>query len=471
MSMQTRIAGRGPWLREAIAPGEQDEPMLHGAQRADVCIVGGGMAGMWTALELKRRQPQLDVAIVEADVLGGGASGRNSGMVLSQWAKFAALEAFCGTADAIRLGHVFGNSASEIDAFFRDAGIDIEFRRDGWIWGATCRRHVGSWRGILAGLAQHGLAPFREVTAAEITAMTGSKSFLAGIHDPTAATIHPGKLARGLRRVVLRRGIRVHENSAMTRLDRGRPAVVHTAQGSIAADRVVLTMNAWSTSIPELRAAILVIASEDAVTEPIPDLLEKLGYKEKPLMGDSQLFVTGFRTTRDHRFNPGVTGGVIGFGGLNGGRWEGRSPREDVIRACVERGYPELAKVPFADSWFGPIDRTRSGLPLFGALPGHAHIFYGYGFSGNGVATTPIAGRILASLALDLKDEWSGCGLVRPPERWLPPEPIRYIGAHMVRAAIARKDRLDHLDRTPGPIVRALAGLAPGGITTSRVSK
>jgi glycine/D-amino acid oxidase-like deaminating enzyme len=188
-------------------------------------------------------------------------------------------------------------------------------------------------------------------------------------------------------------------------------------------------------------------------------------------MGDSQLFVTGFRTTRDHRFNPGVTGGVIGFGGLNGGRWEGRSPREDVIRACVQRGYPELAKVPFADSWFGPIDRTRSGLPLFGALPGHPHIFYGYGFSGNGVATTPIAGRILASLALDLKDEWSGCGLVRPPERWLPPEPIRYIGAHMVRAAIARKDRLDHLDRTPGPLVRALAGLAPGGITTSRVSK
>jgi glycine/D-amino acid oxidase-like deaminating enzyme len=469
--MQTRITGRGPWLREAIAPGEQDEPALEGAQRADVCIVGGGMAGMWTALELKRRRPELDIAIVEADILGGGASGRNSGMVLSQWAKFAALQSFCGTVDAIRLGHVFGNSASEIDAFFRDAGIDIEFRRDGWIWGATCRRHVGSWSGILAGLAQHGLTPFRELTSAEITAMTGSKAFLAGIHDPSAATIHPGKLARGLRRVVLKRGIRVYENSAMTRLERGRPAVVHTATGSITAPRVVLTMNAWSTSIPELRAAILVIASEDAVTEPIPDLLEKLGYKEKPLMGDSQLFVTGFRTTRDHRFNPGVTGGVIGFGGLNGGRWEGRSPREDVIRACVQRGYPELAKVPFADSWFGPIDRTRSGLPLFGALPGHPHIFYGYGFSGNGVATTPIAGRILASLALDLKDEWSGCGLVRPPERWLPPEPIRYIGAHMVRAAIARKDRLDHLDRTPGPLVRALAGLAPGGITTSRVSK
>ncbi|HVZ01656.1 MAG TPA: FAD-binding oxidoreductase [Dongiaceae bacterium] len=469
--MRTRIAGRGPWLREAILPGEEDEAPLAGDQRADICIVGGGMAGMWTALDLKRRQPSLDIAIVEADICGGGASGRNSGMVLSQWAKFAALESFCGTEGAIRLGHAFGSSATELDAFFRAEGIDIEFRRDGWIWGATCQRHVGSWRGILAGLARHDLAPFREIDAATIAAMTGSRSFLAGIHDPTAATIHPGKLARGLRRVVLKRGIRVYENAPMTRLDRGRPAVVHTAQGSVRAERVILTLNAWSTSIPELRPAILVIASEDAVTEPIPELLEKVGYKEKPLMGDSQLFVTGFRTTRDHRLNPGVTGGVIGFGGLNGARFEGRSPREHVIRDCLRRGHPALAEVPFADSWLGPIDRTRSGLPLFGALPHHPHIFYGYGFSGNGVATTPIAGRILAGLALGEQDEWSTSGLVRAPERWLPPEPIRYIGAHMVRAAIARKDRLDHLGRTPGPIVRALAGLAPGGITTSRVSK
>ena len=469
--MKTRIDGRCVWLREAIREGEEDCPPLQGAQRADICIVGGGYAGMWTALELKRRRPELDVAIVEADVCGGGASGRNSGMVLSQWAKFQALEAFCGTADAIRLGHVFGNSASDIEAFCRTHGIDAEFRRDGWIWGATCQRQVGSWNGILAALGQHDLRPFRPVSADEIRSMTGSQSFLAGIHDPTAATIHPGKLVRGIRRVVLQQGIRVYENSPMTRLERQVPAVVRTAQGSITAPRVVLTMNAWSTSIPELRAAILVIASDDAVTAPAPELLEKIGYKAKPLMGDSQLFVTGFRTTGNHRFNPGITGGIIGFGGLNGARFEGRSHREDDIRDCVRRGHPALADLPFADSWCGPIDRTRSGLPLFGPLPRHPHIFYGYGFSGNGVATTPIAGRILASLALGEKDAWSGCGLVRPAENWLPPEPIRYIGAHMVRAAIKRKDRLAYEDREPGFVVRSLAAMAPGGITTSRVAK
>lgn len=475
MTTPTRIDGRGPWLREAIARDEVDAPRLERETTADVCIVGGGLAGLWTAIEIKRQAPATDVAIVEADICGGGASGRNSGMVLSQWAKFAALQAFCGTAGALRLGHAFGASADQIEAFAREHGIDAEFRRDGWIWGATCERHVGSWKGILDILGRNGLAPFREIDAKEIASETGSRSFLAGIFDPSAATLHPGKWVRGVRRVALKLGVRIYENSPMTRLERSSPPVVRTASGAVRAGRVVLTLNAWSLAIPELRSGILVIASDDAVTAPIPDVLDRLGYKAKPLMGDSQLFVTGFRTTGDHRFNPGITGGVIGFGSMGfgngaGDRFEGRSSREEAIRDCVRRGYPALADIPFADSWYGPIDRTRSGLPLFGALPRHPDIFYGYGFSGNGLSTTPIAGRILASLALGLKDEWSTSGLVRPPERWLPPEPIRYVGAHMVRAAIKRKDAADQAGRVPGFVVRRLAGLAPGGITTSRTA-
>jgi glycine/D-amino acid oxidase-like deaminating enzyme len=471
MTRPTRIDGRCAWLREAIAQGETDAPELEGEARADVCIVGGGLAGVWTAITIKLRAPSTDVAIVEADICGGGASGRNSGMVLSQWAKFSALEAFCGTRDAIRLGHEFGSSASNLENFCRDHRIDAEFRRDGWIWGATCPRQVGSWNGILAALAKHDLHPFRSLTGAEIAERTGSRSFLAGIYDPTAATIHPGKLVRGLRRVALQSGVRIYENSAMTRLERQSPPIVRTAKGAVNAARVVLTMNAWSLGLPELRPAIVVMASDDAVTEPVPELLDKIGYKAKPLMGDSQVFVTGFRSTANHRFNPGVSGGIIGFGGMRGQRFEGRSIREDDMRACVRRGHPALADLPFADSWCGPIDRTQDGLPLFGPLPTCPDILYGYGFSGNGVATTPIAGRILASLALGVKDEWSQCGLVRPVENWLPPEPFRYVGALMVRAAIKRKDALAYEDREPGPLVRRLAALAPGGITTSRVVK
>src|ERR1700690_2895947 len=286
--VRTRTSGRCIWLREAISPDEQDCPALEGKQKADICIVGGGYAGMWTAIELKQRRPALDVAIVEADICGGGASGRNSGMVLSQWAKIRALEAFAGSAGALRLGRAFGQSAENIAAFCQAHGIDAEFRRDGWIWGATCAKQVGSWNDILAALSVHGVSPFRPIDAGEIASLTGSRSFLAGIIDPTAATDHPGKLVRGIRRVALKLGVRIYENSAMTRLERGAVPRVITARGSMTAQRVVLTLNAWSMRFPELRSAILMIASDDAMTAPVPELLERVGYKAKPLMNDSQ---------------------------------------------------------------------------------------------------------------------------------------------------------------------------------------
>ena len=99
-------------------------------------------------------------------------------------------------------------------------------------------------------LAKSGLHPFTRVTGPEIAALCGTDRFLAGIHDPTAATLHPGKLVRGLRRVALSKGVRIFENSRMTRLERQNPAIVHTAKGTMQAPVCILTINAWSASIP-----------------------------------------------------------------------------------------------------------------------------------------------------------------------------------------------------------------------------
>ena len=115
--MATRIEGRCFWLRDAIAPGEEDEPPLAGEHRADIAIVGGGYAGLWTAIELKRRQPSLAITIVEADICGGGASGRNSGMVLPQWAKFAALQQICGTEGALVIARASERALDDIETF------------------------------------------------------------------------------------------------------------------------------------------------------------------------------------------------------------------------------------------------------------------------------------------------------------------------------------------------------------------
>ncbi len=463
----TREPRRCFWLRQAMAEDQAAAPRLEGDTRVDVCIVGGGYTGLWTALELRDRDPALEVMIIEADICGGGASGRNSGMVLPLWAKFLALEDLGGTAGALALCRASEQAIDRIEQLDGEHGIDTEFRRDGWLWGASCAAQQGSGDAIVDRLARLGVAPFERLDGKGVQALAGTAAFLGGLYNRTAATLQPAKLVHGLRRLALEAGVRIHERSPMIGLDRNRNPRVITATGTVTAERVVLAMNAWSLALPELRSAILVIASDDWISQPVPELLERHRYDRGPIFCDSQVFVTGFRTTRDGRVNAGVTGGRIGFGTLRGARFDGPSPRESVIRNALRRGFPALGDVAMAASWYGPIDRTRDGLPLFGELPGCPSILYGYGFSGNGVATCPLGGRILASLALGARDEWSECALVRPPQRWLPPEPVRYVGAHLVRAAVQRKDALAYQGRSPGWVARRLAAMAPGGIVTT----
>ena len=147
-------------------------------------------------------------------------------------------------------------------------------------------------------------------------------------------------------------------------------------------------------------------------------------------------------------------------------RFEGSSPGPQ--RASVEAGfrsiYPNLADVPVALGWTGPIDRSRSGLPFFAELPGRPGVLFGVGYSGNGVGPSFLGGRILASLTLGRDDEWSRSGLVGLPTGWFPPEPFRYVGGHLVRAAIARKERAEDEGRTPGRVTMSLVRLAPAGL-------
>lgn len=454
-------------LREALDPAEPPQP-LRGDHKADVAIVGGGYLGLWTALELKRQEPGLAIAVVEADLCGGGASGRNSGMALPYWTKFEALEARCGRDEALRLCDATVAALDEIEAFAREHALDIEFRRAGWLWGATAPGQEGRWTGVIEALARAGRAPFRALDRAGVEALLDAPGYRCGAFDPAPATLHPGKLARGLRRVALRQGIQIFERSAMRRLERGRPARIVTDGGRVTAERVVLAINAWSLAVPELRPGILVITSDDGVTGPVPDFLARHRWSAGPIVTNSSIFVSGFRTMPDGRIVGGVTGGKIGFGSLGGQRFEGRTPREPDIAAALTETFGPGHGLALATSWRGPIDRTRSGLPLYGRLPGGVELFYGYGFSGNGIVGCRLGGRILASLALGRQDEWSGCGLVTQPERWMPPEPIRWIGAHLVRGAVRQKDRFDNSGRRQGRIGRALAGLAPGGVVTTR---
>jgi putative aminophosphonate oxidoreductase len=457
------MATRSLWLEEAL-PGEEDAPRLEGDERADVCIVGGGYTGLWTALRLKELDPVLDVALVEADVCGGGASGRNGGFVLSWWAKFATLKKVCGGQEAVRLASVSAQAVDDIGAFCSEHGIDAHYRRNGWLWTATSEAQIGAWDETVAAAESYGQQPFERLEPDEVARRAGEKTHLGGVFEPTAASVQPALLARGLRRVAIERGVRVFERSPMTRLDRSRPPCVVTAGGSVRAEKLVLALNAWAVGVAELRRALVVIASDIVATAPAPDRLAAIGWTDGTCISDSRLLVNYYRNTLDGRLVFGKGGGRLAFGGKIGTSFDGRSPRADAIEASMRKLYPSLRDVPVTHDWMGPIDRTEIGLPFFSRLGGREDILYGVGYTGNGVGPTFVGGRILASLALGLDDEWSRAGLARDPVGLFPPEPVRYVGGLLVRRAVERKEAAeDRGERTDG-LTLLLAGLAPAGL-------
>lgn len=204
------------WLQQAL-DSEQDAlcPPLQGDARCDVCIVGGGYTGLWTALMLKEAAPALDVMLIEADICGAGASGRNGGCALSWSAKYFTLERLFGTAEAVRLVRESERSIAAIGAFCAANGIDCDYRLDGTLYTATNQAQVGATDAVIAALAQQGINSFERLPLEAVQRLAGSARHLEGWFSPAAATVQPGRLVRGLRRVALQRGVRIHEGTAM----------------------------------------------------------------------------------------------------------------------------------------------------------------------------------------------------------------------------------------------------------------
>jgi len=461
------------WLSEAIVADAEACELLHGDANADVCIVGGGFTGLWTAISLKQQDPSIDIALIEKDVCGAGASGRNGGFVLSWWAKFLSLEKICGGEEAVRLAAASTDAVKAIGDFCAAEGIDADYRPDGWLWSATNQQQVYGWESTFEAAARYQQYPFERWQPDEVAARSGSKRHLAGIFEPGTASVQPAALARGLRQVALAKGVRIYENTALTRLIDGAKPEIVTPKGRVRADKVVLAMNAWSIRFQPIRRAIVVVSSDIAITEPMPERLAEIGWRDGMTISDGRMLVHYYRTTLDGRiaFGKGGMNGSLPYGGRVGTKLDGATPLGEDLAKWLAWTYPELGPVRIDGSWMGPIDRSKSGLPYFGAQKGQPNVFHAVGYSGNGVGPSYLGGKILASLVLEKKDEWATCGLVRPLGRDFPPEPIRYFGGQLVRRAIAATDAAADANRTPGPLTRYLAGFAPAGLSPFKGEK
>jgi glycine/D-amino acid oxidase-like deaminating enzyme len=458
-----RPARRSWWLEEALAreefAGPQTPPLDRDAT-ADVVILGGGYTGMWTAWFLKEREPDLDVVLLEADVCGGGPSGRNGGFCDGWWGHLRDLVATYGEADALELLMTIGRAPSEIGAWCERHGVDAWFRHAGDLCVATTPARERSWDEMLATAAWLGVGDeYVPLDRDEVRRRCDSPVFGAGLLIPDAANLQPARLARGLRRVLLERGVRIFERTPVVRFRASSPAVAETPRGTVRAGEAVVGLGAWATWWRPFKRRTTVRGSYVVITEPAPDRLAELGWTGGEQIRDVRSSLHYARTTPDGRI-------ALGLGGLQPDLARRIDERYDYVPRYAERVardlvrlFPAFEGVPIEAAWGGPINVSGFTMPFFGSMGRGANVHYGLGYTGNGVAPSHLGGKILAALALHAGDGFTRLGVVtREPKRF-PPEPIRSPGMLVANAAIRRKDDLEDAGRWVDPLTSFVARL------------
>ena len=452
-------AQRSWWLREALAAedGSSSAPLTQDVN-ADVVILGGGFTGLWTAYFLTEANPDLKIVVLEQDVCGGGPSGRNGGFASGWWDELDSLIALYGAEDAVRACRALSDSISGIGDFCRSHGTDAWFTRAGYMFAASSAHHETLCADMVRLARETGVPDeLHALSPDEVKARCASPAFRSGAFMRDGASVQPALLVRGLRRVVLERGVTIHEGTTVERLDAGPPAVAITPRGSVRAPRAVMALNAWATGWPQLSRRLVAWSSYIVLTAPAPERLAEIGWTGGELITDLRTSVRYFRTTRDGR---------IAFGG-GGGRASSRigdSFTRDM-RAVVEaaegfrRLFPTFADVPLEDAWGGPIDVSTTHLPAFGSLESSPNLYYALGYTGNGVAPSHLAGRVLADLVTGADTDATRLPIVNRKPRLFPPEPFRSIGAAVIRRAIIAKDTAEERGVTPNPLASAVARL------------
>ncbi|HEX6231095.1 MAG TPA: FAD-dependent oxidoreductase [Actinomycetota bacterium] len=455
-----RPAERSWWLEEALALPElagEPCPPLDRDTAADVLIVGGGYAGMWTAWFLTEREPGIDVVLVEQDICGGGPSGRNGGFLNGLYDDARYLIRRFGEGGR-RTVEMAARSIDEIGAWCEAQAVDAWHAVTGDLGVSTSRAQDAEVAETLAEAEDAGLGDvYRPMDSGEVRERFDSPVARVGLFVTQAAHVQPARLARGLRRALLERGVRIFEGTPVSRFRAGPSPVAETAGGTVRAGRAILGIGAWASEWRTFRREVMTRASYIVVSAPAPDRLERMRWTGGEGVYDFRTALHYLRTTPDGR---------IAFGGAGMRVAPQRvGPRyrydEASIRELVRdfrRWFPAFEDVPLEAAWGGPINVSGLHVPFFGTLPGgRAH--YGLGFTGGGVGPCHLAGKILSGLALDVEDEATALPLVDMDVKRFPPEPLFTPGERVVTHAILRKDALEDAGRVPGPIVAPLARL------------
>jgi gamma-glutamylputrescine oxidase len=358
---------------------------LRGELRADVVVLGGGIAGCSAALHLAKRG--FHVALLEARVVGYGASGRSGGQtIFGLAASQQALAAAVGRDDARRLFDLSIEALDLTQSLIHDHSIDCDYHPN-HVHVATKPRHVRELREWARELHEdYGYSSARLLTADELPAHVRSGRYLGGLLDPRSGHLHPLKFTLGLARAAEGAGVKIYENSQVLSYQDGAEVVVTTAQGSVRCAHLVLCGNAYIGAVaPTLSRRILGVGTYIIATEPLGEDRARALLPSNAAVADINWILDYFRRSADHRL---LFGGRVSYSAM-------QPPRlAESMRKRMVGVFPALADVKVAYAWGGYLDITMSRAPDFGRLS--PNVFYTQGFSGHGMSLTGLAGKLVA---------------------------------------------------------------------------
>ncbi len=448
----TDYRARSMWL-DGVPGVLTPRPSLPGPLAVDVAVVGGGFTGLWTAYYLKKADPHLRVAVLEREIAGFGASGRNGGWCHTTFpgSREAAAKTH-GRQAVVDQQRALHATVTEIARVVADEAIDARFHIGGQLDLATTPVQLLRARDALDYERSWGFGEddYAMLGAAEMRERIRVAGCLGAVYTPHGAAVDPARLARGLADVVERLGVPIYERTPVTRIE---PHLAATASGDVRADVVVRATEAFTPELPGYERAVVPIYSLMIGTEPLPDSFwDEVGWSDHEVFGDFRFLIFYAMHTDDGRIAIGGRGAPYHFGSRLSERYERVTKVQDHLRRLLGELFPTIGDARVTHHWGGAIAASRDWYSSVG-LDRPSGMAWAGAYVGDGVSTTNLAARTLRDLILEHETELTRLPWVGHRSKPWEPEPLRWLG---VNAALAAMDSADAVEaRTGRPSKRA----------------
>jgi glycine/D-amino acid oxidase-like deaminating enzyme len=420
-------------------------PALPGDADADVVIVGAGFTGLWTAYYLARADPSLRIVVLEREIAGFGASGRNGGWCVGELAApLSSVARVAGKDAAIAMARAIHATVDEVGAVAHTEGIDCHFSKGGALSFAINSAQLERLRALYETTRRFGFGDdeYQWLSARETTARLNAVGVHAGMLAVHCAVLHPARLARGLADAIEQHNVRVYEQTAVSRIERGG---VVTPHGRVRSPVVVRATEAYTGSIEGHERALVPVGNHMIATEPLGrDVWAEIGLDHREAFEDARHLIFYGQRTIDDRFAFGGLSVPYHYGGrIDHAQFENAREHERLRQTLVGL-FPVLTNVEVTHRWGGVLGIPRDWFPSVG-LDRDSGLAWGGGYVGAGVAASNLAGRTLADLITErdtdlVKLPWVGH---RSPD-W-EAEPARWAGVRGSAGLLALVDRAELL--------------------------